>query len=346
MNARTSVVNISGDFEESLVQLARHLGTNQLRRVLLQAVYGRGDKPKTKRQLMLLANIDNVGTNSQQAQNELDHLAKHHLIVKMRSDKRLDDGSRNLYTKDPTIRANRKRIIFYADNPQRAADVPTKRRQVLVTNTLLKTVTPSALKKRKQLNVLYLASNPDWDCPLRIDIEVHRVQEAIRGSKYRDNVRIEYRPAPDLQSLIDGLNDLRPTIVHFSGHGNTQGIVADNQQISEPEIADISYQTLAKALSATDAPPRVVVLNSCYSIASHIELLEVVDILIGMNKPISDIAAATFAPNFYAALAAGQSVRASFDQARLAVETASLGEDLTVELRHTSAINPRNVILA
>ncbi|MGE0283942.1 MAG: hypothetical protein AB7P20_25480, partial [Rhizobiaceae bacterium] len=130
-----SVVTIRGDYEESTGHLARHLGTGHLRRSLFQAVYGRGERPKTKRQLMTLAGIDDAGTNAQQAQNELDHLAKHHLIVKLKSEKPLHDGSRNLYAKDDTVRANRARIVSYADNRRRRESVATKRSTASVVGT-------------------------------------------------------------------------------------------------------------------------------------------------------------------------------------------------------------------
>lgn len=345
MNSRTSIVNISGDFEESLLQFARHLGTNQIRRKLFSAVYGRGDRPKSKKQLMKIAHVPDEASNAQQAQNELDHLAKHHLVVKLKSDSRSDDGSRNQYAKDPTVRANKDRIVRLADDAKLAAKLATKRRPASTNELSPRTVTRSALRKRQRLNVLYLASNPEPTSPLRIDVEVRRVQDAIRSSKFRDNVRIEYRPAADLMSLVQGLNDFRPNVVHFSGHSDTVALAGDNQSIKHPESIDISYATLARALKATDSRPKVVVLNSCESIASRDELLDAVGIVIGMNAPISDIAAATFAPHFYSALASGQSVRSAFEQGRLMVEQVSLNEDQTIELVHISGIDPNKVRL-
>jgi hypothetical protein len=158
-------------------------------------------------------------------------------------------------------------------------------------------------------------------------------------------VTVEYRPAADLRSLIEGLNDIRPTVVHFSGHSDILALSSDNQDIEKPDVVDISYVTFARALKATDSPPQVVVLNSCESISSQTEILSAVGILIGMNAPISDIAAATFAPNFYAALASGQSVRAAYEQARLMVEQVSIGEDQTIELVHAVDIDPSRVKL-
>jgi len=73
MAERTSVVDLSGNHEESILQWAKHLGTNKIRRKLFDAVYGRGEKPRSKKQLMLAAGIKE--TDAQQAQNELDHLS-------------------------------------------------------------------------------------------------------------------------------------------------------------------------------------------------------------------------------------------------------------------------------
>lgn len=103
MSRRTSVVNISGDHEETLIQLAKHLGTNKIRRKIFYAIYGRGTKARSKKQIMDAAGIPENGTNAQQAQNELDHLAKHHLIV--RSD---NDGSVKM---DPEIFMEKMKLL-------------------------------------------------------------------------------------------------------------------------------------------------------------------------------------------------------------------------------------------
>lgn len=345
MSKRTSVVNISGDHEETLIQLAKHLGTNKIRRKIFYAIYGRGTKTRSKKQIMDAAGIPENGTNAQQAQNELDHLAKHHLIVRSDNDGSVKDGSRNLYGKDETVRANKPKIIRWADNRKAADQVPTKRRPVNQGVTPLRKVTRKALKKQKNLSVLYLTANPDPNDSLRVDAEVRGVQEAIRSSLFRDNIEVEYRPAADLKSIIDGLNDHRPQIVHFSGHGYDGGIATDTGKVDQPTVEDLSFELLAKALSATDSPPEIVVLNSCESSGAKKALLPPAKILISMQTTISDIAATAFATHFYAAIASGQSVKAAFAQGKIAVEVVSISEFDTPELLHTSATNPAKIIL-
>lgn len=349
MSERTSIVNISGDHEETIVQLARHLGSNQIRRRVFNAIYGRGLRPRSKKQIMDAARISATGTNAQQVQNELDHLAKHHLIVRVDNVGLVKDGSRYLYQKDRAVRANKDRIVRFADNRKAAERVATKRRLIVPNSITIRSVTKRTLKKKKHLTVLYLVSNPNPSSQLRVDVEISKVQEAIRGSKFRDNVTVEYRPAANLNSLIDGLNDYRPQIVQFSGHGDESGIATDNAKITKPAAKFLSFDLLAKALAATDTPPQIVILNSCKSSGAKKSLLSGANprtkVVISMRTSVTDIAATVFARRFYAAIAAGQSVSAAFEQGKVAVEVASISEVDTPELLCRTGINPATLIL-
>lgn len=345
MSKRTSIVNISGDHEETLIQLARHLGTSRVRRTIFTTIYGRGSRPRSKKQIMAAAKIPATGTNPQQAQNELDHLAKHHLIVKSDNDGSVKDGSRYLYGKDETVRANKKTILRLADNPKAARKLPTKRRPEVRGVTHARDVTRKAIVKRKQLTVLYLSASPDSTKPLRVDAEVRAVQESVRGSRFRDNIVVEFRPAADLQSLVDGLNDHSPQIVHFSGHGNENVIATDTGDANWPAQKNLSFQLLGKALAATDKPPTVVVLNSCKSSGAKNALLPPARILVSMRESISDIAANAFAVQFYAAIASGQSVKAAFGQGIVAIEATSICNFDVPELHCSTGTNPASIVL-
>jgi len=345
MNRRTSVVNISGDHPETVLQLAKHLGTSQMRRKIFDVIYGRGTKPRSKKQIMEKAGIANIGTKAQQAQNELDYLARHHLIVKMENDGSVDDGSRNLYGKDETVRAVRSEIVKFADNPKAAAREPTKRRPVVSQVAPLREIKKSDLKRRKKLTVLYLCATPEGESPLRVDLEAKRIQEHIRGSRYRDNVTVEYRPAADLDSLLNGLNDVSPQIVHFSGHSNEDGIALDTGKSGHQSVQGLTYDQLAQALAATDNPPEVVVLNSCKSSEARKHLIPGAKIVIAMRTSVTDHAATTFATRFYAAIASGQSVKAAFEQGKIAVSVGAIAEADTPELIYRRDIDPASVVL-
>lgn len=344
MGERTSVVDLSGNHEESILQWAKHLGTSKIRRKLFDAVYGRGERPRSKKELMQAAGIK--VTDAQQAQNEIEHLSKHHLIVRVENDGLVKDQSRYLYKKDPSVRANRLKIVRYAENPKAASNVPTKRHPFMRGAPSTRAyITRQVLRQKKRLDVLYLTSNPDETNSLRVDAEVRQVQEAIRGSKFRDNIAIHYRPAADLDSVIDGLNDHRPRIVHFSGHGDVGGIAFDHREIASRPAKIVTFDLLAKALAATDSPPDVIVLNACESTGAKRAFLPPAKAIIVMRESVSDQAAAAFATKFYAAIAGGQSVSAAFQQGKFAVEVVSIDEVNTPDLIVAKDVNPAKLIL-
>jgi hypothetical protein len=343
MTERTSVFDLSGNNEETILQWAKDLGTSKIRRRLFNTVYGRGNKPRSKKQIMQAANIEL--RDAQQAQNELDHLASTHLIVRMDNDGSVKDGSHYLYRKDSSVRKNRKRIIRFADNRNAAAKVATKRRPLIRNVTSIKTITRKTLRKKQRLDVLYLTANPDSEHSLRVDAEVRQVQSAVRGSRYRDNISLEYRPAADLNSLIEGLNDHRPRIVHFSGHGYDGGIAVDSAKVRKRPVETVSFELLAKALSATDHPPEIIVLNACKSVGARKAFLPPAKIVIVMRDSISDLAATAFAAKFYAAVAAGQSVKMAFAQGKVAIEMVSLNEADSPELLVATGIDPAKIVL-
>jgi hypothetical protein len=345
MAHRTSVVDLSGNYEESIERWARDLGTAKIRRRIFNVIYGYGSKPRSKKQLMAAAGIKT--RDGQQAQNEIEHLFGKHLIGRVENNGFVTDGSRYLYVKDEHVRPHKDRIIKLADNRKSAEKIPTKRRPIVRGSSITKVVvTRQALRKRKPLHVLYLTANPDKDNVLRVEVEVRQVQEAVRASKLRDHINLHYSPAADLDSIINGLNDHNPSIVHFSGHGYAGGIAVDPPHVKRPGSRVITFELLAKALTATDTPPSVIVLNACQSAGARKVFLLPAKAIIVMQDSISDLAATAFANKFYAAIASGQSLQSAFNQGKLAVEVVSINEANTPTLITAKDVDPAKIVLA
>jgi CHAT domain len=333
MNARTPVINASGDFEENLERLAKQLKKDKMRRDILAVVYGRGSKLKSKKQI---ADALGITGSLQPLQNALEYMANHHLLLRLPNDGVVDDRSRHVYGKDEFVRIHREKIVALADDRTKLEKLATKRSGNISVEITPKVVTKRELKRRKRLTVLYLFANPDPDPDpdkyIRPEAEARQVIEAIRSSKFRDNVSIEMRPAAGLQTVQDGLNDHEPEVVHFSGHSNSTGIAADNGKIGKSATEFISFDLLADALTAMDKRPTIVVFNSCFSAAARQKMLKAVPFMLGMADSVSDFAAIAFARRFYTALASGASIRSAYDQGVVAVSAVSLGEKETVKL--------------
>jgi hypothetical protein len=199
--------------------------------------------------------------------------------------------------------------------------------------------------KTEELRLLYLTSNPGMN--LRVDAEVGRVQRAVRGTLHRDYVEIELRPAATPQDLLDGLNDLRPHVVHFSGHGGDGAIVMDNGDVVDPQEREVSIDHLGMALGAVDRPPTLLVLNACDTVdAISDEVLSAVPLVIAMADSVLDEAAALFATQFYSAVASGQSVNNAYKQGVLAVKMGGLDdESWMIKLLNRDDVDPADVVL-
>ena len=340
MSKPTPVLSAAGDFEELIERYAKHLGKHKIRRAVFNEVYGRFRKPRSIKQIMAAAGI--ADGDQQQVRNELRHLHKHELIVRFDNDGKVKDGSHHLYAKAEFVSANKDKIVRFADSPGAAKKIPTKRRPLVQDGSVVRSVTKQELRKKKHLTILYLIANPDKHNRLKVDSEVKKVQEKIRGSRFRDNITVELRPAADFQTLIDGLNDLNPQIVHFSGHGNEALIATED----ESGGATISYELLAKALAATDTPPTVVFLNSCKSSAAKKALLPGTPVIVTMQTSVTDSVATFFATGFYGAIAGGQSIQKAFDQGKLAVEINSINDADIPELHHAPDARPDKLKLA
>jgi hypothetical protein len=335
---------MSGSHEENIQRWAKDLGTAKIRRKLFNEVYGRVSRPRSKKQLMKAAGIP--ANDTQQAQNEVEYLASKHLIERIENDGSVDDGSRNLYRKDPEVRHVKHLIIKAADDRKFANRIPTKRHPIVRVTSNPRLIGTRPLKKRKPLNVLYLMANPDKDSAVRVDAEMRQVLEAVRGSKLRDNVKIHQSPAADLDSIISGLNDHAPRVVHFSGHGYNGGIAVDHAQVQRPRRKVITFDLLGKAFASIDSPPDVIILNACKSAGARKALLPSAKAIIVMNDSISDVAATAFAAKFYAAIASGQSLKSAFRQGKLAVEAVSINEVNIPELVAAKGVNTAKLILA
>ncbi|HEY2510656.1 MAG TPA: CHAT domain-containing protein [Polyangiaceae bacterium] len=171
--------------------------------------------------------------------------------------------------------------------------------------------TPAALDARKPLTILFFAANPSDTNELRLDKEAREIETRIASASFRHCFDLRTRWASRPTDLIDALNDHRPGLVHFSGHGAVTGIVLESAAGGSHEVG---ADALSRLFATVKDEVRCVLLNACSTEQHAIAIAQHIDAAIGMSASIGDHAAAVFAAAFYRALASGRSVVGAYEQ--------------------------------
>lgn len=154
------------------------------------------------------------------------------------------------------------------------------------------------------------------------------------------------RPSATTVDLLDGITKFRPHVVHFSGHSDEDLIVFKDERDEPHGGVLVTARAFAAAIRATDDPPLLVLLNSCRS-AAQIDALvqDVVPFAIGMADEIDDGDAISYAAQFYAAVANGQSIHSAHLSGQAALQLAGLdGADLPT-LAWSEGVDPAVTVL-
>ncbi len=167
-----------------------------------------------------------------------------------------------------------------------------------------------------RIRILMFAANPLSTPQLALDSEAREIEEKIRLSRDRDSFEIVTRWAVRPADLLRFLNEFRPHIVHFSGHGSHDGIVLS---AGDGAAQTVSTAALAEMFRVMRDNIRVVMLNACYT-ASQAEAIGAhIDYIVGMRTSVADTSATVFAAAFYSALGYGRKVTEAFEQAVAAI---------------------------
>jgi len=180
--------------------------------------------------------------------------------------------------------------------------------------------------------ILFVAANPADTEQLALDQECAAIEHELRIASGRDDFDLRSKWAVSIDDLMRHLNELKPTILHVSGHGTRRtaaatvepggprrdltapgsgGIVLQDAQGSQ----HVSDRALAAMIASASPATRLVVLNACYSASIGEALRPKVDCVVGMDGAISDDAARSFAVAFYRALGHHCSIGNAVDQA-------------------------------
>ena len=254
------------------------------------------------------------------------------------SKKRLDDAERQSLRK----LENAARV----DTQNRARELSVIR-GVLSEHRNLHHIAMSTIEKMqrppKTLTVLFLAANPLDEQHLRLDEEVRSINEMIRKSEHRDAVKLESRWAVRPLDVLQAINECRPRILHFSGHGSSSDeiIFQDNSGNAKA----VSKEAIVQTIVAGSDDIQLVFFNTCYSKGQAQEVVLHVPAAIGMNTAIGDEAARVFAAAFYSSIGFGHSVGRAFRQAKAALMLEDIAEEDTPELFVAEGMNADEFVL-
>ncbi len=182
-----------------------------------------------------------------------------------------------------------------------------------------------------QLTILFLASNPIDMIPLNLAEEVRQIEQGLRVAEHGAHFDLRSQWATRADDLLHAMNVYRPAIVHFAGHGTSEGIYL----LREGENATAQLLTitaLQKLFALFRQETRLVVLNSCLSAQQAQAIVAEIECVVGMGEAVSDGAARIFARAFYRALGFGWRVQEAFDQAIVAVLAAGLPDEEAPQL--------------
>ncbi len=213
--------------------------------------------------------------------------------------------------------------------------------------------------------ILFLAANPSNTSELALGNECAAIQRILRSATHRD-FDLQSRWAVSIDAMMDHLNELSPTIVHFSGHGTAsepapvrssvphldivlpdagsdRGGIYLQDEHGGPQL--VTARALTMVIESAAASTRVVVLNACYTAAQAEALRSVVDCVIGMTGAIGDDAARSFAVGFYRALGSRRSVGNAVDQAVATLAAKQLPDEHLPCCRARDGVDAHRLVL-
>lgn len=275
------------------------------------------------------------------------------------AEKKVADFDKKIARKQKELSDEQKKVSREEEREQKRRIEESKRqarehafRMSQISNTLVKhenmhKSTMSTLEKLQNLPerivVLFLAANPADQQQLRLDEEARSITEMIRKAKHRDSVIFETRWAVQPMDVLQAINELNPTIVHFSGHGsNVDQIVL--QDISG-NAKLVSKEAIVQTMIASSKNIRLVFFNTCYSRNQAEAVTHHVEAAIGLNTSIGDQVAKVFASQFYSAIGFGLSLKKAFEQAKALVMMEGLDEENIPELFLQEGLDANELVI-
>ena len=175
--------------------------------------------------------------------------------------------------------------------------------------------------------LLFVAADPLDSTRLRLGKEMREIRQRLALSPGRDRFALHERMSVRPADLTEALLDVKPHVVHFSGHGTPEGELCFEDEAGWTHlVGPAAIGALFKRFAGT---VRCAVLNACYTEVLGKVLSEHVPYVVGMNQEIGDDAALTFTTGFYQALGVGEPFAEAYEFGCIQIQLQNIPEHLT-----------------
>ena len=187
---------------------------------------------------------------------------------------------------------------------------------------------------RRAVSILFLAADPTDASRLRLGEELREIQEKLQLGKLRNAFKLEQRMSVRPADVSQALLDIRPQIVHFSGHGTTTGALCLEDAVGETH--PICPEAIAALFEQFANDVECVLLNACYSELQARAIVQHIPFVVGMNAAIGDDAAVAFSTGFYQAIGAGRQIEDAYNLGCVQIGLQNIPDHLTPVLYRKS----------
>lgn len=195
----------------------------------------------------------------------------------------------------------------------------------------------------EKIKILFITSSPADQTRLSPDEEVREIEDKLRKSDYRDSISFVTRWAARPLDVLQAINEIKPTIIHFSGHGSDDSELVFQDDDGYTKL--VSKEAIVQTIATATEDVKMVFFSSCFTHQQAEEIVKHVDAAIGMINEIGDDSARIFATYFYASIGFGHSISKAFGQAKVALMLEGILEEDVPALYVKKGLESEEIVL-
>jgi CHAT domain-containing protein len=169
---------------------------------------------------------------------------------------------------------------------------------------------PPVSLETKVRKILFASATPTDLNRIQTDKEFRTINDEIKRGDHRHTLEfMQPLQATRIEDLIRAFAK-RPEIIHFSGHGVSEGIYISDDNNNAVLLHDEAIHRLFENLGGHT---ELVLLNGCYTVGQAERISQFGIHMIGHKKAVKDDIAIKFAKGFYIGLSEGKSYEDAFN---------------------------------